>query len=369
MAQSRAESTRDTYNYGQYLNQSPPNTIKVIREFERIQKKICRHKMSIMFNEICINEEMLPKYTYFKLHDPAAHKYNSTLEYRRDLVKRQITLCKNNINTLNLDIPFAIYPPLMMAQSRAESTRDTYNYGQYINQLPPNTIKVIREFERIQKKICRHKMSIMFNECIYMYVRVCMSAWVYICMCVYVYAYVCVYICIYVCVFVCTCMCVCMCLCVMYTCMCVYVCICMCVCMCLCGMYVHVYVRVSMVCMWASACMRVCVCVCVFCFYIFFSLRLCEIYTLKQQRHWGANEYNVFIWAFWVCFVISQVVDCPVGWGCRIHRLLLCRGVRPPPNECPGYDNKQSDGDVPAVLELWEMRSTRSTLARSGSTW
>ena len=47
--------------------------------------------MSIMFNEICINEEMLPKYTYFKLHDPAAHKYNSTLEYRRDLVKRQIS--------------------------------------------------------------------------------------------------------------------------------------------------------------------------------------------------------------------------------------------------------------------------------------
>ena len=64
MAQSRAESTRDTYNYGHYINQFPPNTIKVIREFERIQKKICRHKISIMFNEICINEEMLPKYTY-----------------------------------------------------------------------------------------------------------------------------------------------------------------------------------------------------------------------------------------------------------------------------------------------------------------
>ena len=64
MAQSRAESTRDTCNYGQYINQFPQNTIKAIREFERIQKKICRHKMSIMFNEICINEEMLPKYTY-----------------------------------------------------------------------------------------------------------------------------------------------------------------------------------------------------------------------------------------------------------------------------------------------------------------
>ena len=52
--------------------------------------------MSIMFNEICINEERLPKYTYFELHDPAAHKYNSTLEYTRDLVKRQITLCRNS---------------------------------------------------------------------------------------------------------------------------------------------------------------------------------------------------------------------------------------------------------------------------------
>ena len=68
MAQSRAESTRDTYNYGQYINQFPPNTIKVIREFEQIQKKIWRHKMSIMFNEICINEEMLPKYTYIYIY-------------------------------------------------------------------------------------------------------------------------------------------------------------------------------------------------------------------------------------------------------------------------------------------------------------
>ena len=62
MAQSQAESTRDTYN------QFPQNTIKVIREFERIQKKICRHKMSIMFNEICINVEMLPKYTYIYIY-------------------------------------------------------------------------------------------------------------------------------------------------------------------------------------------------------------------------------------------------------------------------------------------------------------
>ena len=64
ITQSRAESNRDTYNYGQYLNQFPPNTIKAIRQYERIQKKICRQKMSIMFYEICINEEMQPIYIY-----------------------------------------------------------------------------------------------------------------------------------------------------------------------------------------------------------------------------------------------------------------------------------------------------------------
>ena len=48
--------------------------------------------MIIMFIQICVNEEMLPKYTYFKLHDLAAHEYNSPWEYRRDFVKRQITL-------------------------------------------------------------------------------------------------------------------------------------------------------------------------------------------------------------------------------------------------------------------------------------
>ena len=68
MAQSWAESTRDTYNYVQYINQFLPNRIKAIRQYERIQKKICRQKISIMFNEICINEEMLPKYIYMHIY-------------------------------------------------------------------------------------------------------------------------------------------------------------------------------------------------------------------------------------------------------------------------------------------------------------
>ena len=127
--------------------------------------------MSIMFNQICINEEMLPKYTYFKLHDPAAHKYNSTLEYRCDLVKRQITLSKNNIhkstNTYSYKVVMFIQKPHHFCNTSspddgpklAESTWEITNYRRFINQFLMNIIRSIRQF-----KLINQKMSIMFNK-------------------------------------------------------------------------------------------------------------------------------------------------------------------------------------------------------------
>ena len=46
-----------------------------------------------------------------------------------------------------------------------------------------------------------------------------------------------------------------------------------------------------------------------------------------------------------------QVVAGQVGWGSRIHRLHLFRGIRLP-NYCLGYDTK-SDVEAPVILELW----------------
>ena len=58
---------------------------------------------------------------------------------------------------------------------------------------------------------------------------------------------------------------------------------------------------------------------------------------------------------------LPQRVSCSqVGWGCRIHRLNLCKGLRPPTNESPGYDTKQSNTAVSVTLELWGMRSIPS---------
>ena len=35
-------------------------------------------------------------------------------------------------------------------------------------------------------------------------------------------------------------------------------------------------------------------------------------------------------------------------------------------NECPGYDTKQSDDQIPVMLELWRMQSTHSLLSFPG---
>ena len=45
-------------------------------------------------------------------------------------------------------------------------------------------------------------------------------------------------------------------------------------------------------------------------------------------------------------------------------------GQDPPPiNECPGYDTKQSDGEVPVKLGLWGMWSTPSLPLLPGPLW
>ena len=59
-----------------------------------------------------------------------------------------------------------------------------------------------------------------------------------------------------------------------------------------------------------------------------------------------------------------------VDWDFRIHRQHHCRvGTPPPHNECIGYDIKQSEGEVPVMLELYGMWTTPSLLSLPGPFW
>ena len=94
------------------------------------------------------------------------------------------------------------------------------------------------------------------------------------------------------------------------------------------------------------------------------------IYWLLRLETFSLQDIQCVSFQWFVFSIQDHCSNCPVGWGCRIHWLHLCRGVRPPnPNEFPGYDTKQSDGEVPAVLELWGMRSTPSLPLLPGPLW
>ena len=64
--------------------------------------------------------------------------------------------------------------------------------------------------------------------------------------------------------------------------------------------------------------------------------------------------FPFLIWSS--CHFFSFFSDYPVSWGCRIHRLHLCRGLRHP-QWVSWFDTKQSDGDVPMMLELTKIPS------------
>ena len=72
----------------------------------------------------------------------------------------------------------------------------------------------------------------------------------------------------------------------------------------------------------------------------------------------GFNSFSI-IFSLLLERELYHMFNGPVGCSCRKQRLLLCRGVRPP-KECPEYGTKQSEYEVPVILELWEMRSTPS---------
>ena len=90
---------------------------------------------------------------------------------------------------------------------------------------------------------------------------------------------------------------------------------------------------------------------------------------------WSFNcLLRIIIISYWKLYNCLQKektnFNCSVGWGCKIYWLHICREVRPPPpNECPGYDTKQSDGKAPIMLELWGMQSTPSLPLLPGLHW
>ena len=103
------------------------------------------------------------------------------------------------------------------------------------------------------------------------------------------------------------------------------------------------------------------------CVYIY--MCVCLIGKILQSSSLIFNSFKSLYESLVITIFVLPKMACQVSWGCRIHWLHLCRGVRPTPNECPGYDTKQSDGEVPVMLELWGMQSTSLLPSLPGPLW
>lgn len=62
------------------------------RKLEDIEKKLISIKWSKTFNKVCLKENILPKYTAIRHHDPAISTANPTLEFRKHLMKRDLDI-------------------------------------------------------------------------------------------------------------------------------------------------------------------------------------------------------------------------------------------------------------------------------------
>ena len=57
---------------------------------------------------------------------------------------------------------------------------------------------------------------------------------------------------------------------------------------------------------------------------------------------------------------IASIDYCPIQLVLQNAPTTSLQRSKTPPNECPGYDTKQSDSEAPVILELWGMLSTPS---------
>ena len=99
--------------------------------------------------------------------------------------------------------------------------------------------------------------------------------------------------------------------------------------------------------------------------------------TLPLYRHWmqsrgpASDKWHGYMERYMASsyLYLLMIITYEHFGGCRIHQLHLCRRARPSPNECPRYDTKQSDGEVPVMLGLRGIWSTPSLPLLQGPLW
>ena len=91
-------------NFGYILYNLQDEERSSVRRVEKLSKKLLTAEYAVIFNKVCIKEKLLPNYTDIKPHDPAARRSEITLNYRRELLQRQLEEKKKQVTKLEEEL-------------------------------------------------------------------------------------------------------------------------------------------------------------------------------------------------------------------------------------------------------------------------
>ena len=99
-------------NLGELIHHLDEPNRQICRKFEKCLIKLTKLKLNVVFNNTCIQENILPKYTNINIHDEAASNEEFTKEFRMKLVQRQLENGRAKLAEIEQDVDgsfFGIY--------------------------------------------------------------------------------------------------------------------------------------------------------------------------------------------------------------------------------------------------------------------
>ena len=74
------------------------------RKLEKLTTKLIRTICHLRFNETCLNDNLLPTYTNVRMHDDAVRSETFVLEFCRNIIERQISEQKVEVENLEHEV-------------------------------------------------------------------------------------------------------------------------------------------------------------------------------------------------------------------------------------------------------------------------
>ena len=91
-------------NFGQLLFRLNNQDRSLVRNLEKLYRKQIQSSYGVVFNETCLNENLLPKYTDIRTHDPGVRYEDCTFKFRRDLLILNLDKSKQEFHQVTEEI-------------------------------------------------------------------------------------------------------------------------------------------------------------------------------------------------------------------------------------------------------------------------